>query len=211
MIDINPEHVVTVRCSNNVAKAALRQRRRPQVLITAHGVWCSGSTLGTLERCQRPLPMSPSQLMLILDEPSAGGEGAVIWNVISTRTRSRNTCNVKTMIPGPPRAGPRPMEVRLIESPHCGSPTHFLFKGDAGGGLSLHLNMGEGMCVGCVGLQHILIRGNVDGQSTQSSTFTAQRAATDSQRHRPNRRTGQSGHQALLARRRIAPSHMIRL
>ena len=50
---------------------------------------------------------------------------------------------------------------RLIESPHCGSPTHFLFKGDAGGGLTLHLNMGEGMC-GMCGLQHILIRGKVD-------------------------------------------------
>ena len=73
------------------------------MLTTAHGVWCSGSTLGTLERCQRPLPMSPSAQpadAYSVDAPSAGGEGSVIWNVISTRTRFRNTCNVKTMTSG---------------------------------------------------------------------------------------------------------------
>ena len=57
---------------------------------------CSGSTLGTLERCQRPLPVRSSNLLLVLDAPSAGGEGPVVWNVIRTHTRSRNTCNVKS-------------------------------------------------------------------------------------------------------------------
>ena len=66
------------------------------MLTTAYGVWCSRSTLGTLERCQRPLPMSPSKLMLVLHAPSTEGEGTVIWNVIRTRTRSRNTCNAKS-------------------------------------------------------------------------------------------------------------------
>ena len=77
------------------------------MLTTAYGAWCSGSTLGTLERCQRPVPMRPSKLKLVLDASSAGGEHAVILDVLQTRTRTRNTCNVKTSHPGPPRAGPR--------------------------------------------------------------------------------------------------------
>ena len=66
------------------------------MLTTAYDHECSSSTLGTLERCQRPLPVRSSNLLLVLDAPSAGGEGTVVWNVIRTHTRSRNTCNVKS-------------------------------------------------------------------------------------------------------------------
>ena len=65
------------------------------MLTTAYGAWCSGSTLGTLERCQRPMPMRPSKLKLVLDATTAGGEHAVILDVLQMHTRTRNTCNVK--------------------------------------------------------------------------------------------------------------------
>ena len=66
------------------------------MLTTAYDHECSGSTLGTLERCQRPLSVRSSNLLLVLDAPSAGGEGPVVWNVIRTHTRSRNTCKCKS-------------------------------------------------------------------------------------------------------------------
>ena len=70
------------------------------MLTTAYDYECSSSTLvitlGTLERCQRPVPVRSSNLLLVLDAPSAGGEDPVVWNVIRTHTRSRNTCNVKS-------------------------------------------------------------------------------------------------------------------
>ena len=52
------------------------------MLTTAYGAWFSSSTLSTLERCQRQVPMSPSKLVLVLHAPSTRGEGTVIWNVI---------------------------------------------------------------------------------------------------------------------------------
>ena len=64
------------------------------MLTTAYGVWCSGSTLGTLERCQRPRLANPGDLLLVPDTPSAGAEGTVVWNVIGKHTRSRNTCKL---------------------------------------------------------------------------------------------------------------------
>ena len=76
----------------SAAKAAKKRRRRPRLLLTAYAPRCSGSTLGTLERCQRPQPASPGDLLLVLDAPSAGGKGTVVWNVMLTQTGSRNTC-----------------------------------------------------------------------------------------------------------------------
>ena len=92
MVGIEPERVVTVGCTESSAAAT----QKAVSADTAYGVWCSGSTLGTLERCQRPVPVRSSNLLLVLDTPSAGGEGPVVWNVIRTHTRSRNTCNVKS-------------------------------------------------------------------------------------------------------------------
>ena len=67
------------------------------MLLTAYAPRCSGSTLGTLERCQRPQSASPSDLLPVLDAPSAGAEGTIVWNVIVTHKMSRNTCNVKAV------------------------------------------------------------------------------------------------------------------
>ena len=58
------------------------------MLTTAYGHECSGSTLGTLERYQQPPPKGLSGLTLVLNEPSTGGEGTVIWNVIRKYKRS---------------------------------------------------------------------------------------------------------------------------
>ena len=66
------------------------------MLTTAYNNECSSSTLGTLERCQRPVSVRSSNLLLVLDAASTGGEGPVVWNVIRTHTRSRNTCTVKS-------------------------------------------------------------------------------------------------------------------
>ena len=63
-------------------------------MLTAYGRGASHGTLGTLERCQQPVHVSPDDMLLALDEASAGGEEAVIWNVIRTRNTSRNTCNM---------------------------------------------------------------------------------------------------------------------
>ena len=93
MVDIEPERVVTVECTESSAPAT----QKAVSADTAYGAWCSGSTLGTLERCQRPVPMRPSDLLLVPDAPSAGVEETVVWNVIQTQTRPRNTCNVKTV------------------------------------------------------------------------------------------------------------------
>ena len=55
----------------------------------------SGSTLGTLDRCQRPVPVSSSELVLVLDGFSAWGESTVTQVVIQTHIGSGNACNVK--------------------------------------------------------------------------------------------------------------------
>ena len=94
MVDIEPERVVTVECTESSAAATQKAVNAD----TAHGVWCSGSTLGTLERCQRPMPMRPSKLKLVLDATTAGGEHALILDVLQMRTRTRNTCNVKSVL-----------------------------------------------------------------------------------------------------------------
>ena len=103
MLDIN----LDVRQPLGAARAAQRRRRRPRLLTTADGRGALTSTLCTLERCQRPQSASPADLLLVLDVPSARAEGTVVLNAIVTHTRSRNTCNVKSMISGPPRDGPR--------------------------------------------------------------------------------------------------------
>jgi hypothetical protein len=41
------------------------------------------------------MPMRPSKLKLVLDATTAGGEHAVILDVLQMCTRTRNTCNVK--------------------------------------------------------------------------------------------------------------------
>ena len=106
--------------------STLRPCRRPRELTTVYGVSCAGSTLGTrvrlrwllvnhsghsgaIERsmCRRPHPMSPSKLMLVLDDSRTGGERTVVLDVLRTHTRTRNTCNEKSGVGGPPRAGPR--------------------------------------------------------------------------------------------------------
>ena len=99
-----------VRQPRGAARApAQRRQRRPRLLTTADGHGALTSTLCTLERCQRPRSASLADLLLVLDAPSARAEGTVVLNAIVTHTRSRNTCNVKSMISGPPRAGPRRM------------------------------------------------------------------------------------------------------
>ena len=47
---------------------------RPQVLLTRmrRGAPARGSTLGTLERCQRPRSAGPDNLLLVLDVPALG-------------------------------------------------------------------------------------------------------------------------------------------
>ena len=47
------------------------------MLTTAYDHECSSSTLGTLERCQQPVSVNSSQMVLVTDEFSAGDEGKV--------------------------------------------------------------------------------------------------------------------------------------
>jgi hypothetical protein len=79
------------------ANASQQPRTEPRAAATAYDHECSGSTLGTLDRCQRPVPVSLSNLLLVPDAPSAVCEDTVIWNVIRTHTRSRNTCSAKAV------------------------------------------------------------------------------------------------------------------
>ena len=65
------------------------------MLTTAYDYECSSSTLGTLERCQRPVPVSSSELVLVLDGLGAGVESTVTQVVIQTHIGSGNACNVK--------------------------------------------------------------------------------------------------------------------
>ena len=81
-------------CSLEPQRTRLSGLGQPRAAATAYDRECSGSTLGTLERCQRPVPVRSSDLLLVPDAPSAGGEDTVIWSVMRTHTRSRNTCNV---------------------------------------------------------------------------------------------------------------------
>ena len=67
-----------------------RELQLPRTTVYDHE--CSGSTLGTLERYQRPVPVRSSNLLLVLDAPSPEGENPVVWNVIRTHKRSRNMC-----------------------------------------------------------------------------------------------------------------------
>ena len=50
-----------------------RELQLPRTTMSA-----SGSTLGSLERYQRPVPVRSSNLLLVLDAPSAGGEDPVV-------------------------------------------------------------------------------------------------------------------------------------
>jgi len=86
-----------VRQPRDAARAAQKHRRRPRVLLTAYAPRCSGSTLDTLDRCQRPRSASPGDLLPVLDASSAEpeGEDTVVLNVMATQTGPRNTCNVK--------------------------------------------------------------------------------------------------------------------
>ena len=86
---------------------------------------CSGSTLGTLERCQRPVPVRPSELLLVLDASSAWGEETVVWNVIRTHTRSRNMCNIK-IATSRSRLQPRSWAPTGGRPPSHHSPLHLL-------------------------------------------------------------------------------------
>ena len=87
-----------VRHPRDAVRAAQKRRRRLRLLLTADGRGALNSTLGTLERCQRPIPKRPSKLKLVLDATSAGGEHAVILDVLQMRKRTRNTCNVKSVL-----------------------------------------------------------------------------------------------------------------
>ena len=78
MVAIETKHVATAGCSESSAAAT----QKAVSADTAYGAWCSGSTLGTLERCQRPVPMRPSKLKLVLDATTAGGEHAVMLDVL---------------------------------------------------------------------------------------------------------------------------------
>ena len=68
----------------DAARAAQKRRKRPRLLLTAYALPCSGSTLGTLERCQRPRSASPANSLLVLDAPSTMAEGKVVLNVAVT-------------------------------------------------------------------------------------------------------------------------------
>ena len=63
-------------------RATQREQRRSDgegrvcsLHLTAYAPRCSGSTLGTLGRCQRPQSTSPGNLLLVLDAPSAAAGG----------------------------------------------------------------------------------------------------------------------------------------
>ena len=104
------------RCSTSVSMCSTRAVQRKQCRSDAEGRECSSprthrgapAALWTLwsDASGHGRPIPPT-LWLVLDATSAGSEGTVVLNVIVTHTRSRNTCNVKAVVGGPPRAGPR--------------------------------------------------------------------------------------------------------
>ena len=89
------------RCSTSASMCGTRETQRGQRSGDGEGRDCSPprsdghgaltSTLGTLERCQQPLSANPGGLLLVPDAPSAGADGAVVWNVIRMRLGSRDT------------------------------------------------------------------------------------------------------------------------
>ena len=82
--------------SNRSERVSAASNKAASCSYTAYDHECSSSTLGTLERCQRPLLVRSSSLQLVLNAPSAEGECPVVWNVIQTHKRSRNMCNTKS-------------------------------------------------------------------------------------------------------------------
>ena len=80
----------------SAAHTAQQPRRAPRAVATAYRQLCLGGTLGTLQPPKRTLSISPSDLLLTLDAPSAGSTDKVLWDVIRMQTRSRNMCFVKS-------------------------------------------------------------------------------------------------------------------
>ena len=100
-----PSHRNWSRHHFPAAHAAQQPRREPRALATAYGHGYHGGRLGTLQRPYETMSVCPSDLLLALDAPSAGATITVVWDVIGAFKGLRNTCNVKTLDPGPPRRG----------------------------------------------------------------------------------------------------------
>jgi len=81
----------------------------PIAECTLHALRCSGSSLGTLERCQRPHSVSPGDLLLVLillDTPlvlvgTCGTERYGQWHVCTRRSmRDAAACACDMPCPG---------------------------------------------------------------------------------------------------------------
>ena len=89
-------HVLGTCSHRKAAVVAQRPPERLRSALTAYGLKHPDSTLSTLERYQRPVQVSSGIFVHVLDAPSASDEGTVVWNIIRTHKRFRNTCNVKS-------------------------------------------------------------------------------------------------------------------
>ena len=92
-----PSHHSRSRHPCSAAHTAQQPRREPRAIPTAYGHGYRGGHLGSLQQPYETISVCPSDLLLVLDAPSAGVTGTVVWGVIRSRKRSRNTCNVKTV------------------------------------------------------------------------------------------------------------------
>jgi len=92
-----PSHHSRSRHPCSAAHTAQQPRREPRAIPTAYGHGYRGGHLGSLQRSYETITVCPSNLLLALDAPSAGDTCTVVWGVIRSSKRSRNTCNVKTV------------------------------------------------------------------------------------------------------------------
>ena len=72
-------------------KAATAHHRGRPRCSDKHSGHSGAMPAATIGQSRRPV-------LLVLDDPSARAEGTVVLNVIVTHARSRNTCNVKSML-----------------------------------------------------------------------------------------------------------------
>lgn len=112
-----PSHRNCSRHRFPAAHAVQQPRREPRAVATAYGHGYRGGRRGTLQRPYEAMSVCPSELLLAQDAPGARITGKAVWDMVRSHTGSRNTCNVKTLDPGPPRRGPRriPCETTAVD------------------------------------------------------------------------------------------------
>ena len=87
------------------AHTAQQPRREPRAVVTAYGHGYRGGHLGSLQRPYETMLVNPSDLLLALDAPSAGGTGTRSFGTLYGRIQGPGTrVTLQTVPSGPPRA-----------------------------------------------------------------------------------------------------------